>query len=114
MTQDQSLKSLAKEVLTRASGAEHPRGTSPNKVPDGWNTGASEAPVEPGRSALLGPEGGTVEHPSDGDIYITVDELLAPDVRPCCACGRCDPWTDRLGNRKCRICHPPAPGAERR
>lgn len=33
-------------------------------------------------------------------------------VGTCYACGKEQYWIDKLDNRKCRICHPPPPGAE--
>ena len=43
---------------------------------------------------------------------IDSDSILPLMRTECFACGTDSWWTDRVGVRKCRVCHPPAPGAE--
>ncbi len=42
-------------------------------------------------------------------VQVWPDDFAA--TRACYACGQVRWWTDTLGNRKCGICHPAAPGA---
>ena len=51
--------------------------------------------------------------PVDGR-QVPAADLLPLDAPPdtCHACRHASWWTDRYGVRHCRVCHPPAPGAE--
>lgn len=45
----------------------------------------------------------------DNVVQVWPDDFAA--TRACYACGQERWWTDILGNRKCGVCHPAAPGA---
>ena len=110
MTTTLSLKTLAALVLDGRHQAEREGGTPRNRA-HAHTTPlflSSVPPIPAACSAFQDPGGGTPEHRNS----ITAEDLLAPDLRPCWICGRLDVWTDRYSVRHCRICHPPAPGAE--
>lgn len=45
-------------------------------------------------------------------LHINLQCQLCRPKGECPTCGGSDFWTSRWGKRVCRVCHPPAPGAE--